>query len=357
MNRIMPRSYTLNFFRYTAFLTGFLTFAPAAQAQFSWVFYAGRFGTSTADTTRGTIYQINSTTGAESTGVNLLNFSLFSSQTFQGTNGLAYDRATDRVYFSLTSGSATDGRGTLVAGDLGIYYWQRHTNTVGQLMSFSGLTTPDQNSGGTAITRQLGSDNAFIYNGYYYFLQDQAVDSTPDLYRISLTAGTPTVETLQDFNGTNARSYYDFGDIAVSSGGVLYGSAGDGRSGTRSNWWFSSNISGSNASTMSSTGYTETTPATTQESYQLAYGWQNDTTLSTTIYGQNSNGSAGGNGDFSAINTTTGANGTAIFTGARIYSDLTSAPILLPEPGSLLMLCLGGLGLPLLRRRPRSHPS
>jgi PEP-CTERM motif len=326
---------------------------PASHAQFSWVFYGGRLGTSTTDVNRGIINQINSTTGAESIGVNLLNFSTFSSLTFKGTNGLAYDRASDRVYFSLTSGSAIDGRNTATQGDMGVYYWNRTTNTVGSLLSFSGLTTPDQNGSGTNINRQINADSAFTYNGYYYFLQDQGVDSTPEMYRISLTASSPTLERFQDYNGTNTRNYYDFGDVAVSSGGMMYGSAGDGRSG-RSNWWFSSNISGSTPGAMSSTGYTETTPSTTQQLYQMGFGWTDPNTQSGVLYGENSNGASGGTLAFSTIDTATGAPGAALFTGVRSYSDLTTAPILIPEPGTLALLGLGSLALSALRRRRRN---
>jgi hypothetical protein len=324
--------------------------ASAGHAQFTWVFYGGRYGTSTSDTNRGIINQINSTTGTESVGVNLLSFSTFTSLTFRGTNALAYDRTSDRVYFALSNGSSTDGRGVLTQGNMGVWWWERSSNTVGQLISFTGLTTTDTNSSGGTINRQLNADNAFVYNGYYYFLQDQAVDSTPDLYRVSLTASSPTVEKLQDFNGTSTRNYYDYGDTAVSAGGILYGSSQDGRSGIATRWFFSTNISGSSSSGMSSTGYTETASSTSRPLYQLGFGWSDPNTLSPTLYGQNSNASSGTN-VFSTIDLTTGAAGPALFTGARTYSDLTTAPMLVPEPGSLGLLALGALPLAMLRRR------
>ncbi len=334
-----------------ALLTLTLGLAQTSHAQFSWVFYGGRLGTGTTDANRGIINQINSTTGAESVGINLLSYSTFSSLTFRGTNGLAYDRASDRVYFSLTSGSATDGRGSSLQGDLGVYYWQRSTNTVGALLTFTGLTTPDQNTSGTNINRQLNADSAFVRNGFYYFLQDQGIDSTPEMYRISLTAPSPSVERLQDYNNANTRDYYDFGDVAVNAGGVLYGSAGDGRSGTRSNWWFSTDISGSTPSTMSATGYTETTPSTTQQLYQLGFGWADPNTLNNVLYGENSNGASGGTNAFSTIDPLNGTPGATLFTGARTYSDLTTAPMLVPEPGSLALLALGAIPIVILRRR------
>jgi hypothetical protein len=335
--------------------------SQTAHAQQAFAFYGG-VAPGTTGATRGTIYQItpNSavpagmTSATESVAFNLLSSPLFSGLTFSGTNGYSYDVATDRIYFSVTSGSATDGRSSVLQGDLGVYWWQRGTTNVGQLLSFSSLTTPDQNTAGTNITRQLNADTSFVYDGYYYFMQDQAVDSTPNLYRINLT-GAPALQTLENFNGVNTRSYYDYGDVAVSSGGLLSGSARDGRTGasTTTQWFFSGDVSsggggvGGAGTIPTLTGYTETGGGlrnATNPDFQLAYGWANNTTNNATLYGQ-----SGVDTKFYTVNASTGAMGTALFTGARGYTDLTSAVI--PEPTTLVLCFVGFSGLLAHRRR------
>jgi hypothetical protein len=336
--------------KFFTFTTIFLLSTLSAHAQAPFAFYGGLFGTGTTDANRGKIFAINSTTGAEATAVDLVTAfpALFGSAalTFQGTNGYSYDPTTDKFYFSVTSGSGTDGRGSLLQGDKGVYWWQRSTNTAGQLLSFTGLTTPDQDTTPVNITRQLGADNSFVYNGYYYFFQDQAVDSTPNMYRINLT-GAAALQTLNDFNGANTRDYYDYGDIAVTTAGFMSGSAGDGRPTTRLQWFFSGDISGGGASP-SFASYSETTPAAAGASnpnLQLAYGWATGSSNNTTLYGQ-----SGTDTKFYTVNSSTGAIGaTALFTGARGYTDLTSAAI--PEPTTLTLALLGSGGFVLKRRR------
>jgi hypothetical protein len=337
--------------------------AQTAHAQQAFAFYGG-VNPGTTSATRGTIYQVipNSptapTSAVESVAFNLLTSSTFSSLTFSGTNGLSYDVASNRIYFAVTSGSGVDGRSNLLQGDLGVYWWERGTTNVGQLMSFSGLTTSDTDTSGNAITRQLNSDASFVYDGYYYFMQDQAVDSTPNIYRINLT-GTPTLQTLENFNGvTNTRDYYDYGDIAVTTAGFVSGSAGDRRTassgGTIVQWFFNGNASASGGgvggagSVLTFDSYSETTAATQttlNPNYQLAYGWASSSANNTTLFGQ-----SGSNNRFYKIDSSTGAQiGTSLFLGARSYSDLTSAAI--PEPTSLVLFSLGFSGILLRRKR------
>jgi hypothetical protein len=337
-----------------------------AHAQQAFNFYGGVGSTSTTTANRGTIYQINGSTGSEAVAVDLVTTfpSLFGSAalSFTGTNGYSYDVATDKIYFSVTSGTSTDGRGNNVNGDKGVYWWQRGTNTSGQLLSFSSLTTPDQNTAGTNITRQLGADTAFVYDGYYYFMQDQAVDvSGPKMYRINLS-GTPALQTLNDFNGTSAtgstRTYYDYGDIAVSSGGILSGSSRDGRGGAASTtqWFFTGDVSsggggvGGAGTIPTFAGYTESGGGlrnAANPDFQLAYGWANTTTNNSSLYGY-----SGFDNKFYNVNASTGALGTVLYSGVtyRGYSDLTSAVI--PEPTTLALLSVGFGGF-LLRRRKK----
>jgi PEP-CTERM motif len=312
---------------FVLFMTGLSLFAASAQAQgsFAWS-YVG--GTSTSQN----IYQVDYATGTESVLATLP--STLGGKAYTGTNGYAYDLGTNRIYFSTNTGSVAPS-GAVIQGDGGLYYYNVSTGTTGTVLATFG---DDPATPGF----RRNADNAAIYNGYYYFTQDQKTDTTPNLYRINLASSTPIIETLEDFNGANTRNYYDFGDIAISSTGLISGSFQD-ASGTAR--WFSTSLS-LTGSTFATTGYTETTAT---ELRQLAYQWASPTAMGTQLNAQKSNGGTTSNNGFQSVNAQTGAlGGTVSFSGARTYSDLTSVPYpvgstgyVIPEPTTLSLVGIG----------------
>jgi len=323
--------------------------ATSAHAQQSFSFIGGSAGSRL-------LYFINPTTGQEYRTVDLGGFTSTLGSAFTTVNGLAFDAGTQRVYFATTLSSTrggttgTTGVGTTLSGDGGIFYYDVQNNTVGTVIASVGTN---------AAGNLRNADNAAFYrNGttnYYYWTQDQELDNSPNLYRINLSVAGSQVETLEDFNGSNTRNYYNFGDIAIDSTGLLHGfaRAADGAT----DIYFSSAAprlaSFSGTPTDIQLGYAESASAV--NIHQLAYNWSDPTTLGSTLYGQNSLGTGGGSNQFFAINQSTGAEqGAALFTGIRTYNDLTSAP-LTPTPAppgvvsGLIGIAMGGAQFGMVR--------
>jgi hypothetical protein len=316
-------------------ILGALGASAQAQSNFAWSYVGGT-------SSNKNIYQVDYATGVESVMTTLP--ATLGGQSYNGTNGYAYDLSTNRVYFSTTTG-ATDANGNILQGDGGLHYYNVGTGTTGTV-----LTSFGNDPGSTSYKRN--ADNAAIHNGYYYFVQDQKTDSTPNLYRINLAATNPAIEILENFNGSNTRNYYDFGDIAISSTGLVSGSFQDPTGNAR---WFSMNLS-LTGSSFAVTNYAETTAT---EVRQLAYQWSSPTAMGTQLNIQKSNSNAGSNNGFQSVNAQTGAlGGTVSFSGARTYSDLTSVPFpvggtgyIIPEPTTLSLMGVGLLGILRVTRR------
>ncbi|MES2463432.1 MAG: hypothetical protein V4671_22895 [Armatimonadota bacterium] len=159
-----------------------LLLAPSvAQAQ-SFIIY-GSTGT-------GLIYAINPVARTVSANP------VFNTGFTGGINGIAWDQASERLYFA----EGAQGTG-------GLYYWDRRTNTMsGQLLSATAL---------------LGeTDSGSIHKGGYWYVNGAQGAGNDTLYRVDLTTLATTAFT--NFDGT-ARTSYDFGDIAITANGTLYG--------------------------------------------------------------------------------------------------------------------------------------
>ena len=118
------------------------------------------------------------------------------------TNGVAWDEDGGRLYYRNKEDSS-------------LYFWTRSTNTQ------QVLTGPALPTGFNA--------NAAMYNGAYWYVED----GTDTLVRASFDFSLPNsptignVESFADFDGSVLTSFY-FGDVSISSSGILYGSSDHG---------------------------------------------------------------------------------------------------------------------------------
>jgi hypothetical protein len=119
-------------------------------------------------------------------------------------NGAAFDSVRGQFFFSVPAAS---GPGSL-------WYWNQATNSTPVSLGLLPTVRPD---------------NAAYWGGAYWYVQQ----GTHNLHRLSLIydgAGNPTGYTQQSatLTGAPAVSLNYFGDIVISSAGVLYASTADG---------------------------------------------------------------------------------------------------------------------------------
>ncbi len=184
--------------------------------------------------------------------------------------------------------------------------------------------------------------NAAFYNGDYYFFSRQPTDTTPILNRISfnysgntpsfagrITYSLPNVPNT-GVDGSSTRNNY--GDIAITSGGLLFGATSIGSPTPNNSRFFRLDLAGLIANTNNG-NYTQI-DATLGQSYQIAFN-----EAYTTLFGVQTIGSGAGN--WRTISLTDGAIGT--FPGGNFSSNLnffdisdSATPVRIPGPLPLL---------------------
>lgn len=226
-------------------------------------------------------------------------------------NSVAYDDAARRLYYRKEGSNGT------------LYEWDMAANV-------------QRAFGGTKLV--AGSADAALYQGaYWYVAQDGDT-----LYRAALnftSPSTPTIGTVTsyaNFDGTSKKSF-GFGDVVITAAGMLYGASDQG--------FFRVNVAGASPS-----GFTILNSHT--EELQLSLSPDDSA-----IYAQDHE-----TGRWYTINPTSGAitpiaklgNPSATFTTAHLR-DLADhvhfQPV--PEPASLALLSLGGIGIAAKLRRSR----
>lgn len=262
-------------------------------------------------TNDGKIYEVDiqnkTTTLAFTTNLNLMNGLAFNESGNAGTGQLFY-RA-----------------GTGSNGSTGLYVWNRNNNTQ------SLITVPTSIATSGLLPGQ--SSNASWYNGAYWYVQqgtDTLTKVTVDFTNIS----APVVSSLQsftNFDGTS-KTNFSFGDISISSSGILYGSTSD--------TFFHVDLNSGSPTSYSSQA----------SSAQLQIGFGAD---GTTLYGE-----AAGTGAWYQIDKSTGVSTSLGFTSAAAFNDISegsvrsASSVTAPEPSSLAFLfTVPLLGIGMMRRR------
>ncbi len=243
---------------------------------------------------------------------------------FAQPNALAYDFVGQNLYYRSSS-----------SGDL--FRYNITTNT--QTNILAGLT----------IARN--ADNAAFFANSYWFVQA----NTQTLVRISNLGGTNTIATFG--LGAVAGTQLNFGDIAVTSGGILYGH-------TTNSQFFSANISaltvapsGGNATgfRIDSTG--------NQASLQIAFS---PDPLNSTLYAHNFASTTANDKWYTIDYTSPGVafgDATAItgWQDGELYRDIAGSSFQpVPAPPAAISVGIGGLvglvgtGVNRVRRRRRA---
>jgi hypothetical protein len=231
-------------------------------------------------------------------------------------NGLAWVPGTQRLYFAQSGGSPGDG---------GLYYWDRAANSFSaQLLDASQL---------------LGEmDNGSYYDGAIWYVDGNGDSDT--MYRLDIN--TLNITSFTNFDGT-ARTDFDFGDLVITSNGLVYGYATDrdrgGEPATFFNLDISSGIPG-NYSEIDVPG-----------NYQLGINLDGSV-----MYG--TGGINVGTGNWFVVDTTTGVGDDIDGFNTPTFSDLSgsgavpvNASAAAPEPGSLFLAGMVLVGGMLTRRR------
>lgn len=227
------------------------------------------------------LYKIDSTSGVATAVGNLLGSG--------ASNGLAYDPATDRAVY------------------------QRN----GKLYAMNVTTGASTNLNTTIFQTSA----AAWYKGAYYYMGD----GDGKLYKMSFSGGLPTVSTLvKDFDNK-----WWFGDIAISSKGILYGSSG---------------------TSVFSIDLTQPTLTVTNIS---SHGVQSQVGLiGNTLYGIATGNAPGGTAGQMFTLSGLGAvpTGTiAKYNGVALKLQDAASVQAVPEPATIGILAAGGMGL--IRRR------
>jgi hypothetical protein len=315
------------FFIFTAlFLVGTLR----AHAQ-SWAIYGTQFGGPAGTLNIVQVTNPNLATASESIVLNASTATIVGAPggtTLTGTsiNSAAWNSATRRFYFRDNQGSGN------------LFYWTPGATSINYVASAATLM-PSSTS--------LLADNGTIYNGGYWYMEDK-LDT---LYRYDLAANT--VRKFTGISGALGRTY-DYGDIAVSSAGILY--INGPKTAGSNNILDKVDISLVTASGGSLSGFAQVIDYGTDflgKTQQIAF----DQT-GTNLYAIQSLAATGASATtFAAqtwhqVNTTTGVQGATIFTSANNYSDLSSG-FAIPEPATLSLVLLGSGGF--VRRRRRKN--
>ncbi len=211
-------------------------------------------------------------------------------------NGLAYDGATNRLYFSASlEGAATSD----------LYFWD------GNSMHLAGT-----------VTGQAGG--ASIHDGAYYYV----VNATDDLVKVTFTAAGAVANETTIYPGFAGTDTFRFGDLAISpDGSTLYGSTL--QSGTTPPTFFNLDLgTGAYAAVSTSSGV----------GLQLAFGDDG------VLYGQST-----GTGEFFTVDPLTGSTVSAGTPSGALdgFTDLASGtcvPEWTPDPRILFWKHLAGAG-------------
>ncbi len=307
-----------------------LAILKPVQAQSNWAVYGTQFASSGTNLRIMEVRNPNLASATMSTAIDVAGFTNTSgivgapggtSITGTSLNSAAWDQTNKRLYFRDNAGQGN------------LYYWQRGATTINYVASAATIM-PSASS--------LMADNASIYNGGYFYLEDK----TDTLSRYDLTAGT--VRRFTGISGATGR-LYDFGDIAVSTSGILYI---NGPSTTGSNMVLDKvDISSITASGGSTTGFANIVDYGANfagKTQQIAFDH-----TGTRLYSIQSLAASGSAATtFAAqtwheINLTTGAQTATIWTSSSNLSDLGSG-FSIPEPATLALFLPGLL---ILRRR------
>ena len=266
---------------------------------------------------------VDTTTRVSSLLFNLATWSPGGTAWSGGANELAYDAFTHNLIFAEDTGNRVATFNLL-------------TNTASVFTNLdSWATITSTVTGGTVVNKMDGG--AFFYNDAYYFTVENADGSGSmshsRFYKAAMNSGHTAFSSISLVSFGSGNPFLgDFGDMAITPAGLVYGSSTGSGAGVMNGFWkFDINNVGAGVTSIN----TSTTSA------QLAFSSDY-----TTLFAHHFSGA-----DFGTINLTTGVftnNGALTGVSTGLY-DLTAAVSPTPEPSSAVLLVLGVLLV--LRRR------